>query len=82
MGRYGANYPRGGDRHYKKQLPSITRLYLNVEYTMHKDLRLFLQLSNITNNIDPEFKIDFPAIGRGWMFGLKCGFRKTTDTGQ
>ncbi len=71
-----------GLRYYNTQLPSITRLYLNVEYTMLKDLRFFMQLSNITNNTDPEFKTDFPAVGRGWMFGLKYNFRKTADTSQ
>ena len=81
-GRFGANFARGGERYYKTQLPSSTRLYLNIEYTMLKDLRFFMQLSNITNNTDPEFKTDFPAVGRGWMFGLKYNFRKTADTGQ
>ena len=71
-----------GSRYYKNQLPSITRLNLDLEYTMHKDLRFFMQLSNITNNTDPEYFNNFPSIGRGWMFGLKYNFRKTADTAQ
>jgi outer membrane receptor protein involved in Fe transport len=71
-----------GIRYYNTQLPSITRINLNLEYTMHKDLRFFMQLSNITNNTDPEYSSTFPSIGRGWMFGLKYNFRKTADTGQ
>ena len=71
-----------GSRYYKNQLPSSTRLNLDLEYTMHKDLRFFMQLSNITNNTDPEYFNNFPSIGRGWMFGLKYNFRKTADTAQ
>jgi len=70
-----------GLRYYKTQLPSITRLYLNMEYTMHKVLWFFMQLSNVTNNADPEYLNDSPSIGRGWMFGLKYNFRITADTG-
>jgi outer membrane receptor protein involved in Fe transport len=76
-GRYGANYSMGGDRYYKTQLPSVTRLYLNIEYTIVKELRFFMQLSNLTNNTSPEYKNDFPSIGRGWMFGLKYNFSTT-----
>ena len=60
-----------GLRYYKTQLPSITRTKAGG----------FL-CSYLTNNTDSEFKNDFPAIGRGWMFGLKYNFRKTADTGQ
>ena len=81
-GRYATNFGSGGDRYYKMQLPSITRLYLNLEYTMHKDLRFFMQLSNITNNTDPDYANDFPSIGRGWMFGLKYNFSKKAETSQ
>jgi len=49
---------------------------------MHKDLRFFMQLSNITNNTHPEYLNDFPSVGRGWMFGLKYNFSKTADMGQ
>ena len=55
---------------------------LNMEYTMHRGLRFFMQLSNITNNTDPEYLNDFPSIGRGCMFGLKYNLRKTAETGQ
>lgn len=53
-------------------------LLLYVEYSMHQDLRLFMQLSNITSNTDPEYFNDFPSIG-GWMFGLKYNFTKTNQ---
>ncbi|TMI62575.1 MAG: hypothetical protein E6H07_14255 [Bacteroidetes bacterium] len=79
---YQANINRYGERYYNTQLPSITRFNLNLEYTMRRDLRFFMQLSNITNNTDPEYFNDFPSIGRGWMFGLKYNFSKTVDTGQ
>jgi len=71
-----------GLRYYSTQLPSNTRMNLNMEYTMHRDLRFFMQLSNLTNNTDPEYLTDFPSIGRGWMFGLKYNFRKTADASQ
>jgi outer membrane receptor protein involved in Fe transport len=67
-----------GPRYYKTQLPSVTRINLNLEYKMGIDLRVFMQLSNITNNTNPEYLSSFPSIGRGWMFGLKYHFSKTT----
>ena len=82
MNIYQSNINKYGERYYNTELPSITRWNLNVEYTIHKDLRFFMQLSNITNNTDPEYFNDFPSIGRGWMFGLKYNFRKTADTAQ
>jgi outer membrane receptor protein involved in Fe transport len=82
MNRYQSNFNNYGSRYYNTQLPSITRMNLNVEYTMHRDLRFFMQLSNITNNTDPEYFNDFPTISRGWMFGLKYNFSKTADMGQ
>ena len=42
----------------------------------------FMQLSNLTNNTNPEHLTDFPSIGRGWMFELKYNFKKTDDTAQ
>jgi len=80
--RYQSNLNNYGLRYYKTQLSSITRFNLNVEYTLLKDLRFFMQLSNITNNTNPEYFNDFPSIGRGWMFGLKYSFRKTADAHQ
>ena len=74
---YAANIATYGARYYNTQLPSITRVNLNLDYNIHKDLRFFMQLSNITNNTDPEYFNDFPSIGRGWMFGLKYNFSKT-----
>jgi outer membrane receptor protein involved in Fe transport len=71
-----------GLRYYRTQLPSITRINLNVEYNILRELRFFMQLSNITNNTDPEFSTTWPSIGRGWMFGLKYNFSKTADMGQ
>jgi len=79
MNLYQSNFNNYGERYYNTQLPSITRMNLNVEYTMHRDLRFFMQLSNITNNTDPEYFNDFPSIGRGWMFGLKYNFSKTAE---
>ena len=48
-----------------------------MEYTMQRDLRLFMQLSNYNKQDSPEYTNDFPAIGRGRMFGLKYNFTKT-----
>ena len=79
---YQGNINNYGARYYKTQLSSITRINVNIEYTMLKDLRFFMQLSNMTNNTDPEYINDFPSIGRGWMFGLKYNFRKTAGTDQ
>jgi outer membrane receptor protein involved in Fe transport len=77
--RYQVNINNYGARYYKTQLPSITRVNLNLDYNIHRDLRFFMQLSNITNNTGAEYFNDFPSIGRGWMFGLKYNFSKTAD---
>jgi outer membrane receptor protein involved in Fe transport len=74
---YQANINNYGARYYKTQLPSITRLNLNLEYVLLKDLRFFMQLSNITNNTDPEYFNDFPSVGRGSIFGIKYNFTRT-----
>ena len=77
-----SNLNKYGLRYYKTQLSSSAKINLNLEYTIHKDLRFFMQLSNLANNTKPEYTNVFPTIGRGWMFGLKYNFRKTADTGQ
>jgi outer membrane receptor protein involved in Fe transport len=76
---YAANFNNYGARYYKTQLPSITRVNLNIDYNILSDLRFFMQLSNITNNTGAEYFNDFPSIGRGWMFGLKYNFSKTAE---
>ena len=76
-----SNLNNYGLRYYKTQLSSSTKINLNLDYNVHKDLRFFMQLSNLTNNTQPEYTNVLPSIGRGWMFGLKYNFRKTADTG-
>ena len=66
-----SNLNNYGLRYYKTQLSSSTKINLNLEYNVHKNLRFFMQLSNLTNNIEPEYSNVLPSIGRGWMFGLK-----------
>jgi outer membrane receptor protein involved in Fe transport len=77
-----SNFINYGFRYYKTQLLSVTRFNLNVEYDLYKDLRFFMQLSNIGDNTNPEYDNTFPSIGRGWMFGLKYNFSKTAGTDQ
>jgi outer membrane receptor protein involved in Fe transport len=79
MNLYQGHINNYGDRYYNTQLSSITRVNLNLDYTIHRDLRFFMQLSNITNNTEPEYLNDFPSIGRGWMMGLKYNFSKTAE---
>jgi outer membrane receptor protein involved in Fe transport len=79
MNLYQGHINNYGDRYYNTQLSSITRVNLNLDYTIHRDLRFFMQLSNITNNTEPEYLNDFPSIGRGWMIGLKYNFSKTAE---
>ena len=77
-----SNLNNYGFRYYKTQLPSSAKINLNLEYNVHKDLRFFMQLSNLANNTKPEYSNVLPTVGRGWMLGLKYNFSKTADTGQ
>ena len=74
-----SNLNNYGIRYYKTQLSSSAKINLNLEYTIHKDLRCFMQLSNLANNTKPEYSNVFPSIGRGWMFGLKYNFITTAN---
>jgi TonB-dependent SusC/RagA subfamily outer membrane receptor len=66
-----------GPRYYKTKLPSSTRISFNLDYNILRDLRFFMQVYNLTNNTIPEYTNVYPAVGRGWMFGLKYHFTKT-----
>jgi outer membrane receptor protein involved in Fe transport len=72
-----SNFNENGLRYYKVQNPSKTMINLNFDYNVLQQLRVFMQLSNLTNNTDPDYTNAFSITGRGWMFGLKYSFSRT-----
>ena len=68
-----------GLRYYNTQLPSIASMNLNMEYTMHRDLRFFMQLSNITINTVPEYFNEFSPDRPGLYVWAEVQFQKNSQ---
>jgi hypothetical protein len=58
---------------------TVFQLGLNIDYYLNKDLRIFIQGSNITNNYKQQVSSSYPTSGASWMFGIKFNLVRTNQ---
>jgi outer membrane receptor protein involved in Fe transport len=58
---------------------TVFQLGLNIDYYLNKDLRFFIQGSNIANNYKLEVSAAYPTYGASWMFGIKFNLARTIE---